>query len=135
VLTVLVDQAEWMVVGRTVGTGGLGDVERAGGCGTGRCGGQRAGWIAGTSRRAERPRSRHGRRYGLAGVLVIAAAAVLAGARSYVAIAEFTREGPQQTLTRLGIWQRPHSNWYVAPASGRCAGCFSTSTRTSWTGW
>jgi hypothetical protein len=61
------------------------------------------------------PRSRHGRRHGLAGVLAIAAAAVLGGARSYAAIAEFAREVPQQTLARLGIWQRPWSTWWVAP--------------------
>jgi len=35
--------------------------------------------------------------------LAIAAAAVLGGARSYAAIAEFTRELPQQTLARLGM--------------------------------
>jgi hypothetical protein len=62
------------------------------------------------------PRSRHGRRHALAGVLAIAAAAVLAGARSYTAIAEFAREVPQATLARLGIWQRPYSDWYVAPS-------------------
>jgi DDE_Tnp_1-associated/Transposase DDE domain len=62
------------------------------------------------------PRSRHGRRHALAGVLAIAAAAVLGGARSYVAIAEFAREVPQQRLARLGIWQRPYSDWYVAPS-------------------
>ena len=62
------------------------------------------------------PRSRHGRRHALAGVLAIAAAAVLAGARSYTAIAEFAREVPQPTLARLGIWQRPYASWYVAPS-------------------
>lgn len=36
-------------------------------------------------------RSRHGRRHGLAGPLAIPAAAVLAGARSYAAAAEFAR--------------------------------------------
>jgi DDE_Tnp_1-associated/Transposase DDE domain len=62
------------------------------------------------------PRSRHGRRHTLAGVLAIAAAAVLAGARSYTAIAEFASEVPQATLARLGIWQRPYASWYVAPS-------------------
>src|SRR6266545_2509075 len=36
--------------------------------------------------------------------------------RSYAAIAEFAREVPQQTLARLGIWQRPWSTWWVAPS-------------------
>jgi len=62
------------------------------------------------------PRSRHGRRHGLAGVLAIAAAAVLAGARSYAAIAEFAGEVPQATLARLGIFQRPYADWWVAPS-------------------
>src|SRR6266545_8267795 len=60
-------------------------------------------------------RSRHGQRHALAGVLAIAAA-VLGGVRSYAAIAEFAREVPQQTLARLGIWQRPWSTWWVAPS-------------------
>jgi len=62
------------------------------------------------------PRSRHGRRHALAGVLAVAAAAVLGGARSYAAAAELARELPQETLARLGIWQRPYSDWYVAPS-------------------
>ena len=47
---------------------------------------------------------------------IAAAAAVLGGARSYLAIAEFARELPQATLARLGMWQRPYSDWYVAPS-------------------
>jgi Immunity protein 21/DDE_Tnp_1-associated len=62
------------------------------------------------------PRSRHGRRHALGGLLAIAAAAVLAGARSYTAIAEFAGEVPQATLARLGIFRRPYSNWYVTPS-------------------
>ena len=62
------------------------------------------------------PRSRHGRRHALAEVLAIAAAAALGGARSYTAIAELARELPQETLARLGIWQRPYATWYVAPS-------------------
>src|SRR6266545_2606426 len=36
--------------------------------------------------------------------------------RCLAAIAEFAREVPQQTLARLGIWQRPFSSWWVAPS-------------------
>jgi len=61
------------------------------------------------------PRSRHGRRHPLGGLLVIAAAAVPAGARSYAAIGQFSKKVPQATLKRLGIWQRPYSDWWVAP--------------------
>jgi len=62
------------------------------------------------------PRGRRGRRHPLAGLLVIAAAAVLAGARSFAAIGQFSRELPQATLARLGTWQRPYSTWHVAPS-------------------
>lgn len=62
------------------------------------------------------PRARRGRRHALAGVLAIAAAAVLSGARSYTAIAEFARELPAATLERLGVWRRPYSTCWVAPS-------------------
>jgi predicted transposase YbfD/YdcC len=62
------------------------------------------------------PRGRRGRRHRLAGVLAIAAAAVLAGARSYTAIAEVARELEPATLARLGVWRRPYSDCYIAPS-------------------
>jgi len=62
------------------------------------------------------PRGRRGRRHPLAGLLVIAWAAVLAGARSFAAIGQFSRTLPQATLARLGSWQRPYSTWHVAPS-------------------
>lgn len=62
------------------------------------------------------PRARRGKRHQLAGVLAIAAAAVLGGARSYTAIAEFARELEAATLARLGVWRRPYSSLYVAPS-------------------
>jgi len=61
------------------------------------------------------PRSRHGRRHPLGGLLAIAAAAVLAGARSFAAIGQFSKGVPQATLARLGTWRRPYSDWHVAP--------------------
>ena len=62
------------------------------------------------------PRARRGRRHQLAGVLAIAAAAVLGGARSYSAIAEFARDLEAATLAQLGVWRRPYSDCYVAPS-------------------
>ena len=62
------------------------------------------------------PRARRGKRHRLAGVLAIAAAAVLGGARSDTAIAEFARELEPATLARLGVWRRPYSTCYVAPS-------------------
>ncbi len=62
------------------------------------------------------PRGRRGRRHPLPGLLVIAAVAVLAGARSFAAIGQLSRKLPQATLARLGTWQRPYSTWHVAPS-------------------
>jgi hypothetical protein len=62
------------------------------------------------------PRARRGKRHQLAGLLAIAAAAVLGGARSYTAVAEFARELPAATLARLGVWRRPYSACYIPPS-------------------
>ncbi|WKK23409.1 ISAs1 family transposase [Streptomyces olivoreticuli] len=52
------------------------------------------------------PRDRRGRRHTLASVLLTAACAVLAGARSYLAIGQWARHAPQDTLARLGFRAR-----------------------------
>ncbi|MGP3691747.1 transposase family protein [Streptomyces sp. IBSNAI002] len=52
------------------------------------------------------PRARRGRRHSLASVLLTAACAVLAGARSYLAIGQWARHAPQDTLSRLGFHPR-----------------------------
>ncbi|MGP3683134.1 transposase family protein [Streptomyces sp. IBSNAI002] len=52
------------------------------------------------------PRDRRGRRHALASVLLAAACAVLAGARSYAAIGQWARHAPQDTLARLGFHPR-----------------------------
>ena len=62
------------------------------------------------------PRARRGRRHPLAALLVIAAAAVLTGARSFAAIGHFSHTLPQATLARLGTFKRPWSTWHVAPS-------------------
>jgi hypothetical protein len=49
------------------------------------------------------PRDRRGRRHSLVAVLLTAACAVLAGARSYPAIGQWARHAPQHTHARLGI--------------------------------
>jgi predicted transposase YbfD/YdcC len=61
------------------------------------------------------PRQRRGRRHALAAVLAVAAAAVLAGARSLAAIAEWAADAPGPVLAALGtrrdplrrVWQPP----------------------------
>ncbi|MFJ7209871.1 transposase family protein [Streptomyces sp. NPDC098789] len=52
------------------------------------------------------PRARRGRLHSLVSVLLTAACAVLAGARSYAAIGQWTRHAPQNTLARLGFHPR-----------------------------
>jgi predicted transposase YbfD/YdcC len=49
------------------------------------------------------PRDRRGRRYRLAPVLAVAVCAVLAGARSYAAIAEWAADAPPRLRARLGL--------------------------------
>ncbi|MEU9133160.1 transposase family protein [Kitasatospora sp. NPDC048540] len=48
------------------------------------------------------PRGRRGRRHPFVSVVLIAASAVLAGARSYAAIGQWAGSAPQHTLARLG---------------------------------
>jgi hypothetical protein len=52
------------------------------------------------------PRQRRGRRHRLVTVLAASVAAVLAGARSYVAIAEWAQDLPVSARVRLGIGRR-----------------------------
>ncbi|AWW43638.1 ISAs1 family transposase (plasmid) [Streptomyces cadmiisoli] len=49
------------------------------------------------------PRDRRGRRHALVAVLLTACCAVLAGACSYLAIGQWARHAPQDTLARLGV--------------------------------
>src|SRR4029453_14865708 len=53
------------------------------------------------------PRKRRGRRHALATVLAVAVAAVLAGARSLVAIGEWAADPPQPVLAALGVRRDP----------------------------
>jgi len=53
------------------------------------------------------PRSRHGRRFPLLALLASACAAVLCGQHSYAAIAQWTRNQPQEFLSALGFFRRP----------------------------
>ena len=55
------------------------------------------------------PRCRRGVRHQLVSVLGIAICAVLTGARTYVAIAEWAADLPTEVAVRLGIWRVPPS--------------------------
>ncbi|WP_157596782.1 transposase family protein [Streptacidiphilus rugosus] len=52
------------------------------------------------------PRDRRGQRHPLVSVLLVAASAVLAGARSFRAIGQGAAAAPQHTLSRLGAGRR-----------------------------
>ena len=62
------------------------------------------------------PRGRRGRRHPMLSVLLIAASAVLAGARSYAAIGQWAKNAPQTTLTRVGARLLPALGVRVAPS-------------------
>jgi predicted transposase YbfD/YdcC len=53
------------------------------------------------------PRDRRGLRHDLAGLLAVAVCAVLAGARSFVAIGEWAADAPPRVLSALGIRTDP----------------------------
>ncbi|MEU9283835.1 transposase family protein [Streptomyces sp. NPDC048275] len=81
------------------------------------------------------PRGRRGRRYPALALLCAAVAAVLAGARSLIAISEWLTDAPRHVLGVLGFAADPTRS----PESGRCrtqppsTACCSTSTATRWT--
>lgn len=60
------------------------------------------------------PRARRGVRYALSAVLVIVAAAVAAGARSFTAIGEWAADAPQRIVALLGA-RRDRAGVYRAP--------------------
>ena len=62
------------------------------------------------------PRTRAGRRHPLVAILAIAAAAVLAGAKSMTAIAEWATDMPQTVLAALGARRDPLTGYRTAPS-------------------
>ncbi|HET9142334.1 ISAs1 family transposase [Actinophytocola sp.] len=61
------------------------------------------------------PRARRGVRHTLGSILVIAAAAVVAGARSLTAIGEWAADAPQRVLAVLGVRRCRRRDRHVAP--------------------
>jgi hypothetical protein len=61
------------------------------------------------------PRTRAGRRHPLVAILAIAASAVLAGAKSMTAIAEWAADMPQTVLAALGARRDPLTGYRTAP--------------------
>jgi predicted transposase YbfD/YdcC len=62
------------------------------------------------------PRKRRGRRHALGAVLAVAVAAVLAGARSLVAIGEWAADAPAPVLAALGVRRDPLRRVWRPPA-------------------
>jgi predicted transposase YbfD/YdcC len=61
------------------------------------------------------PRARRGVRHTFMSILLLAAAAVLAGARSFTAIGEWAGDAPQHVLKTLGARRDRHHGRYQAP--------------------
>src|SRR5688572_16536966 len=61
------------------------------------------------------PRRRRGVRHSLASILLLAASAVAAGARSFTAIGEWAADAPQHVLALLGVRYDPHQGQRRAP--------------------
>ncbi|NKE64092.1 ISAs1 family transposase, partial [Lentzea sp. PSKA42] len=61
------------------------------------------------------PRRRRGVRHSLASILLLAASAVAAGARSFTAIGEWAADAPQQVLALLGVRHDPRRGERRAP--------------------
>jgi predicted transposase YbfD/YdcC len=61
------------------------------------------------------PRARRGVRHTFMSILLLAAAAVLAGARSFTAIGEWAEDAPQHVLKTLGARRDRHCDRYQAP--------------------
>ena len=66
------------------------------------------------------PRKPRGVRHRLAGVLAVTMAATLAGARSFVAIAEWAADATPEALARLGIAAAVPSESTIRRASSSC---------------
>jgi predicted transposase YbfD/YdcC len=63
------------------------------------------------------PRKRRGIRHSVVAVLAIAAAAVLAGSKSVLAVAEWAAEAPHVVLGALGCRRSPRTGQFTAPHS------------------
>jgi predicted transposase YbfD/YdcC len=61
------------------------------------------------------PRKARGRRHTMASLLAVAAAAVLAGARSLTAVGEWAADSSEQVLAALGVRRSPRTGRHVAP--------------------
>ncbi|MEW1569483.1 transposase family protein [Streptomyces sp. NPDC093509] len=79
------------------------------------------------------PRDPRGVRHPLVTVLALTACAVLAGARSLLAVSEWVADAPKELLERLGTRVDPLFPERSCVRNQRSAGCWRESTQTAWT--
>ncbi|MGQ0774606.1 MAG: transposase family protein, partial [Pseudonocardiales bacterium] len=78
-------------------------------------GGTEQGCLLGCLASVPDPRDQRGKRYELVGLLAMAVAAVLGGARSFYAIGQWVADAGQRTLKTLGARRDPDTGRYVGP--------------------
>jgi hypothetical protein len=78
------------------------------------------------------PRRRRGVRHPFVAVLLVAASAVVAGARSYAAIGQWSANAPQHALARLGARVVGAMNVRVAPSAATIRRVTAWSAPVAW---
>jgi hypothetical protein len=74
------------------------------------------GGLLGALEKLTDPRAKRGVRHRVAAILTMTAAAALAGCRSFLSVADFVADLPQDALARLGARQHPRTGRWVPPS-------------------
>jgi len=74
------------------------------------------GGLLGALEKLTDPRAKRGVRHRVAAILTMTAAAALAGCRSFLSVADFVADLPQDALARLGARRHPRTGRWVPPS-------------------